>query len=279
MAHATSLLLHASAETADPGAGAAAYALAMAKALGAHLTAMSFQLDVVSPTRMYESPLLLEGRNAVHEHNQLVTEKADALRTAAAHLGVDADIRTERSYAHGVAHCVAHRARLVDWVIAAVGTDSLLNDRAVAEHLLFQSARPVIVVPANWSGTWACKRVLVAWDFSRNAARALSDALPLLQTAKEVRLVAFGDDKAFDNTTNSADVIQALARRGVTAQFQQAERGSARIGEALASAADAADADLLVMGAFGHSRFREFILGGATRHLLHNPALPTLMSH
>jgi nucleotide-binding universal stress UspA family protein len=279
MANKTSLLLQGSAETTDPETGAAAYALAMAKALGAHLTAMAFQLDVLSPTRMYESPLLLEGRTAVSQHNDLVKEKADALRAAAERLGVEADVRTTRSYAYGVAEVVAHHARLVDWVVATTSTGALLNDRALAEHLLFQSARPVIVVPTGWSGAWACRRVLVAWDFSRSAARALSDALPLLRMADEVRLMSFGDDKAFDTSIEGADVVQALARRGVTAQFQTAERGSAGIGEALASAAAAMDADLLVMGAFGHSRFREFILGGATRHLLQHPTLPTLMSH
>jgi nucleotide-binding universal stress UspA family protein len=279
MAHPQSILLQASAETTDPDTGAAAYALAMASALGAHLTALAFQLDVLSRTRMYESPLLLEGRTAVGQQNALAHDKAEALRAAAAALGVEADVRTERSYAHGVADAVTHRAQLADWVVAAVGSDALLNDRAIAEHLLFQAARPVIVVPGSWAGTWSCHRIFVAWDFSRNAARAVADALPLLRMATEVQLLAFGDDKAFDTTITGADVVQSLARRGVTASFRNAERGSTGIGEALSAAAKEAQADLLVMGAFGHSRLRDFVLGGATRHLLQTPALPTLMSH
>lgn len=279
MAEKASLLLHISAEAADPASGAAAYALGMAQALGAHLTAMTFQLDVLSRTRMYESPLLLEGRNAVGHHNQVVLDKATALREAAASLGVDADVRTERSFAYGVPEAVAERARLTDWVVAGVGTDALLNDRALAEHLLFQSARPVIIVPASWAGHWACRRILIGWDYSRSAARALSDAMPLLRQAQDVCLVAFGDDKAFDTSLKGDDVVQALARRGISARFESAERGNVGIGEAIATKAGAEAADLLVMGAFGHSRLREFILGGATHHLLQNPALPTLMSH
>lgn len=274
-----SLLLHVSAEAADPTSGAAAYALAMAKALGAHLTAMTFQLDVLSRTRMYESPLLQEGREAVAQHNQLVLDKAEALRATAAGLGVDADIRTERSFAYGIPETVAERARLSDWVVAGVGTEALMNDRSLAEHLLFQSARPVIIVPSSWAGAWACRRVVVGWDYSRSAARALSDAIPLLRKAQHVHLVAFGDDKAFDTSLKGDDVVAALARRGVSARFENAERGRAGIGEAIAAKAKAEAADLLVMGAYGHSRLREFILGGATQHLLQDPALPTLMSH
>lgn len=273
----SSLLLHISAEAADPASGAAAFALAMARALGAHLTTMAFQLDVVSPTRMYESPLLLEGRSAVDRHNRLALEKADALRTAAAALGLQADIRTERSYAHGVADAVAHRARLADWVVAGAGADGLLSDRAIAEHLIFHTARPVILVPPAWVPPFAAARIVVGWDYSQSAARAVSDALPLLAQAHDVRLVAFGDDKAFDTSIDGDTVVTALARRGVTARFDRAERGALGIGPALA--ARAAGADLLVMGAFGHSRLRDFVLGGATRHLLKDPPLPILMSH
>jgi nucleotide-binding universal stress UspA family protein len=271
------MLLHVSAEAEDPAGGAAAYALAMAKALGAHLTTMAFELDVVSPTRMYESPLLLEGRTAVDRHNRLALDKAEALRAAAAELGIEADVRAERSYAHGVADVVAHRAHLVDWVVAASGAEGVLSDRAVAEYLIFHSARPVIIVPTTWTPPWSARRILVGWDYSRSAARALSDAMPLLRTADDVRLLAFGDDKAFDTSIDGNTVVTALARRGVAARFEQADRGALGIGAALA--AQAADADLLVMGAFGHSRLRDFVLGGATKHMMKDPALPILMSH
>ena len=120
---------------------------------------------------------------------------------------------------------------------------------------------------------------MIAWDFSRVAARALADALPLLRRASAVTLVSFGDDKDFSSSLSRDDVMASLRRRGVEAEFRQLERGGREIGDAINDAAADCDADLLVMGGFGHSRVRDFVLGGATRTMLSAPRLPTLISH
>jgi nucleotide-binding universal stress UspA family protein len=136
---------------------------------------------------------------------------------------------------------------------------------------------PLILVVARQS--FACQRVMVAWDHSRTAARALHDSIPFLRLAEEVTLVAVGGEKRFQTSPDPATIETALAQKGLNARFKQIHLGEASIGQALQGHALQCGADLLVMGAFGHSRLREFILGGATQEVLDDPQLPVLMSH
>jgi nucleotide-binding universal stress UspA family protein len=148
------------------------------------------------------------------------------------------------------------------------------------EALIFDSGRPVLLLPEEpkrpLSGT--PQRIAVAWDHSRPAARALGDALPLLRRAKRVEVVTITDEKPLP-ARRAAWLIEHLARHEVEAVFEERPSGGKPIGEALETYALEHDIDLLVMGAYGHSRTREFVLGGATRSVLHRPAVWTLLSH
>lgn len=186
---------------------------------------------------------------------------------------------TDRSYIHSTPEIAADRGRLVDLIVAGICDEGLLSERMVAEALIFQSGRPVILVPDAHDGDYRADRIVVAWDFSRVAARALADALPFLLNAGEVSVIAFGDDKDFTSSVGKDDVLAALSRRGVSARYETRKRGDRTIGEALNATVAERRADLLVMGGFGHSRFRDFVLGGATRTMLAAPAVPTLISH
>jgi nucleotide-binding universal stress UspA family protein len=273
------VLLHAAAETCDPGRSAAAYALGLAGAFEAHLEALVLELDVVSPKSVYGRQIAAEARVQVHERNQQAGAVAGALRAAARAHGIDALVVTDRSHIHSTPEIAADRARIVDIVVAGVCDVGLLSERLVAEALVFESGRPVIIVPTDYHDSFQAERVVVAWDFSRVAARALAEAIPILHRAKDVTLVSFGDDKAFSSSINQNDVLAALARRGVQATFAHAERGSRNIGDAINAEALERRADLLVMGGYGHSRLRDFVLGGATQGILKAPAVPTLISH
>lgn len=273
------VLLHAASETLDPGRSAGAYALGLAGAFEAHLEALVLELDVITPNSAYGRQIAAEERARVGRRNEEVGVVADGLRTAAQEQGVEASVITDRSHIHSTPEIAADRARLADIAVAGICDEGLLSERMVAEALIFQSGRPVIVVPVDHDTGFHAERVLVAWDFSKVAARALSDALPLLRRASEVTLVSFGGDKDFASSLSPDDVIGALRRRDVDASFRQMERGSRDIGEAINAAAAESRADLLVMGGFGHSRFRDFVLGGATRTILTAPRLPTLISH
>jgi nucleotide-binding universal stress UspA family protein len=272
------VLLHAASETLDPACSAGAYALGLAGAFEAHLEALVLQLDVITPKGVYGRRIAAEERARIGRRNEEVVVAADALRAAAQEQGVNASVITDRSHIHSTPEIAVDHARLADIAVAGVCDDGLLNERMVAEALIFQSGRPVIIVPDGHRTGFRAERVVVAWDFGKVAARALSDALPFLRRASEVTLVSFGDDKDFASSLSPEDVTAALRRRDVEATFRQMARGSRDIGDAINAVATESRADLLVMGGFGHSRFRDFVLGGATRTILAEPRLPTLIS-
>src|SRR6185312_16316140 len=140
----------------------------------------------------------------------------------------------------------------------------------LAEAIIFGSGRPTLVLPEiSRPKPPRLDHVIVAWDFSRPAARAVADAIPLLEKAKRVHILTVTNEKAIDSNRSSAELARNLARHGIDVVVDRILRTQAASSEA----------DLLVMGAYGHSRFREFVLGGATRDILANPPVPVLFSH
>jgi nucleotide-binding universal stress UspA family protein len=119
----------------------------------------------------------------------------------------------------------------------------------------------------------------VAWDFGRTAARAVADALPILEKAKKVRVVTIADDKVIDTEHSAEELAKNLSRHGIDVVLDKIDAKGRPTGEVLESYALSYTVDLLVMGAYGHSRLREFILGGATKYLLSKPPFPILFSH
>jgi nucleotide-binding universal stress UspA family protein len=275
----SNVLLHVSGENAAPEQGPCRYAVDLAQAFGGHLTALVFELDVHSPTGADDLALTAAGHEAVNVRNRAVVRRGRELQQAAERAGVAVEVITDACYAYGVPGIVADHAKLNELTVAGIDNSGLLSERGIAEHVLFESGRPMIVVPKAYSGSFACDRIVVAWDFSRTAARALFDAHPFLSRASEVTVVTATDDKEFNNRLSGDRLINALARRDVAAQLIEVSRGSASIGELLLSVAHDRNADLLVMGGYGQSRWREFVLGGATRHILQGANLPVLMSH
>jgi nucleotide-binding universal stress UspA family protein len=152
--------------------------------------------------------------------------------------------------------------------------------RHLIEAALMTSGRPVLVVPYAGRYKAVGARVLVAWNNSREAARAVSDALPLLAQAASVTVleVSATGRRPADGGATGADIARHLARHGVNAEAH-AVAGSISVPDALLNYAADLSADLLVVGGYGHSRLRELILGGITRELLQHMTLPVLMSH
>ena len=149
------------------------------------------------------------------------------------------------------------------------------------EHVTLASGRPVLVVP--FAGRFATlgRRVVVAWDASREAARAVADAMPLLAAAEGVTVLAVDPEvgPAAQGELPGTDIALHLARHGVKVQIERTVSAGVPIGEVLLSRLADFGADLLVMGAYGHSRARELLLGGATRSILASMTAPVLMSH
>jgi nucleotide-binding universal stress UspA family protein len=149
------------------------------------------------------------------------------------------------------------------------------------ETLLFESGRPVVVLPLEFNSAKSdgIGTAAVAWDFSGPAARAISDALPLLGTAASVRVVTIDNEKPIEPGASQEDLRRFLARRGVTAMLDRDDAGGKKIDAALNDYVKQHGVDLLVMGGYGHSRVREFVLGGATAGMLSNPPVPVFVSH
>jgi nucleotide-binding universal stress UspA family protein len=141
--------------------------------------------------------------------------------------------------------------------------------------------RPVLVVPYAFERRPVGKRVLVAWNASREAARAVNDALPLLRRASHVDVVAFepGKSAGAHGDEPGADIGLYLARHGVKVTVSRVDAPDLDVGNQLLSRAFDLSSDLIVMGAWGHSRLRELVLGGVTRTLLESMTVPVLMAH
>ena len=151
----------------------------------------------------------------------------------------------------------------------------------LVETVVLHSARPTLILPSARHIEHIGTRALIAWDQSREAARAVADALPLLRCATEVRLVTWPEGDVTGPQVLQAQLDAArgwLARHGIDAQVQ-IERPTSSIADALLACADESRCDLIVMGAYGHARWAERLLGGATRGLLRAMPVPVLMSH
>jgi nucleotide-binding universal stress UspA family protein len=149
------------------------------------------------------------------------------------------------------------------------------------ESAIMSSGTPALVVPYAWRAGSLGNRVLIAWNASVEAARAVHGAIPLLQRAKTVEVAIFNPLKEPDVVSGElpgAGIKQYLARHNIKADVQE-EASEGDVGEALLSLAANLGSDLLVMGCYGHSRFREILLGGATRKVLSSMPLPVLMTH
>ena len=179
----------------------------------------------------------------------------------------------------GALAAVSLSARYADLVVAAQPEPGDGRARALAGELVLSVGRPVLFVPYAGRFTTLGKRILVAWNASREAARAVSDALPLLARADSVQLVAFDPVSADHGEVPAADVALYLARHGVKATAVRQSAPGLDIGAQILSRAADTGADLIVMGGYGHSRLRELVLGGATRSMLEAMTVPVLMSH
>lgn len=155
------------------------------------------------------------------------------------------------------------------------------DDPTVPDQLILSLGRPVLVVPYSGSFAQIGKTVLVAWDASRLATRAVNDALPLLVAAKRVCVLAVNPHGGEDGHGQipSADICLHLARHGVKAEAEHLYADDIDVGDVLLDRVADIGADLIVSGAYGHARWRELVLGGVTRHLLRHMTVPVLMAH
>ena len=257
-------------------------AIQLAKVLDCYLVG-------VAPTGLVDLPMLPGADQSLGEFR---AKAGDALRSQAEHAterfrgecraaGLKSfDAVIEQS---DQAHSLVRHAHCSDLTVLTQANPSAPGSRraqALVEEVVLYSARPTLILPYAGRFDTVGSNVLVAWDDSREAARALSDALPLLRLAKHVQVLSWSengtDDKALRARLDS--LHQWLMRQGVSADVR-VETTDIDIANAMLSRAADLSTDLIVMGAYGHARWTERVLGGATRGLLATMTVPVLMSH
>ena len=193
------------------------------------------------------------------------------------------DCRVVESLDIDVARVIALHARHADLVVLGQPDpeSTVTGHRQTLEEIVLSAGRPALVVPYIGPAKTLGERVVVAWDAGREAARAVNDALPILRRAKAVTVLSINPRPGIDGHGEEpgADLAVHLARHGVKVEVQHSKGEEIGVGNAILSRLADRGADLLVMGAYGHSRLRELVLGGATRRILQNMTVPTLMSH
>lgn len=188
-----------------------------------------------------------------------------------------------RSVCGDPAFIISEHSRYADLII--LGQYSPHNDHDVSAdfvgRVIINAGRPVLVMPDATQISTLGQRPLVAWNGSREAARAISGALPLLQRAPAVHIISLDSPEPSSHAPAhpSVEMASFLARHGVQAHVAEPSNGSGSIGERIMRHAQAIDADLIVMGGYGHSRAFEFVLGGATRAVLDAARIPVLFAH
>jgi nucleotide-binding universal stress UspA family protein len=215
-------------------------------------------------------------------HMEQLYRRAHAALDQFERIATGADVRSfERRLADdepGAA--LALQARYADLVVLSQSDpdDPVARlSQGLPEYVMLASARPVLVVPHSGHFPAIGSAVLVAWDASTAATRALANALPLLKRARRVTVAVFNPDEAHGQQPG-ADIALYLARHGIHAEVM-AQHTSIDVGEALLSLAADVDANLIVMGCYGHARVRELLLGGVTETILRSMTAPVLMSH
>jgi nucleotide-binding universal stress UspA family protein len=272
------ILLNLSADIRQEAA--ANYAISVAGAFAAHLKAITFAYDPVLSATVMGDVLPVDFINA---QRALAEEAANAAATKLNEMarpsGVSVETQVETTSFGAAADIFGQFARRFDLsIVGQANPDVIGPQNLIIEAALFQSGRPVVIVPYIQKAGLTLDRVLVCWDGGRQAARAIADALPFLRRAKTVEVVTVAEPLKSDDLPG-ADIARHLARHDLKADVKRIVRGGTDVADSILSYAADVSADFIVMGGYGHSRLREVILGGTTRGLLSSMTIPTLMSH
>ena len=254
-------------------------AFSLATALEAQLSVAIGALQISVRTILTSSTV----ESLISDENKRSAESASAAREQLAELARKSGLIVHTEILKGdlgsIKRRCANRARVHGLVFAEAGIPGELLGGALIEPLIFESGRPVIVVPNGFSADIALDHILVAWDGSAGAARAVWDSLPLLRLAKTIEIVTVTGEKELNEVQAAnalAGMLTYLDRKvSVTALALGGGTAAGRIKEQAAKSG----AGLVVQGAYGRSRWSELILGGVTREMLHDCTIPVLMSH
>jgi nucleotide-binding universal stress UspA family protein len=257
------------------------FALSVANTFDAHLAAVAYQYRFEVPGTVFAASAL----TAVIDEQRAESVKAsqDAIarfERAAKAAGVAIECRTPEVTLDEAPRAFAELARTYDLaVMRQPNPDEYGPEELLAEGALFGAGRPLLVVPYIQNRGLKLNRISMCWDGSRTAARAVADALPFLKKSDAVEIVMVHSKEGIRTEIAGTDIAQHLARHGVKVELTRLTVPDMDVAPAILSHIADWGSDLLVMGGYGHSRLREFILGGVTREIMRSMTVPTLMSH
>jgi len=250
----------------------------VAASFDAEITALAVEEDVsVRPSVMISADLGLPDEVKSTTGAQGLLKAFDA---AVAEIGARNVQRVAHLMAGDAPEHLALCARLKDLSIVPVKPD---DDRAerVIEGLIFQSGRPILLCPEELAAELPVNfdRVIVAWDHSAPAARAVGDAVSMLRRAHDVKVITATDENTLAEQQSGAALIRHLAEHGINASFEMVRIDGSSVGKIFEAEVKVRGIDLLVMGAYGHSRLSEWVWGGATKTIIGRPPCWVMMSH
>jgi nucleotide-binding universal stress UspA family protein len=257
--------------------------LAAARHLAGKFNAQVVGLYVIPAVQIY--PMMgYDAPPATYDGNQIFfnqhRDKVKAeFETAMKADGIEYAFQELQGRAPQIASDVADRGRAHDMILlSASQMDGVVGfEDDFAERVVMLAGRPVLVLPRTSGKTFDFSEIVLGWDGGREAARATFDAMPLLRQARRVRVV--GIDVAPRGREPASEIAETLAHHGVKTEIIHVTSDGMSAGETLLRSAHDHGAGLLIIGAYGHGRFSEFIFGGATRYVFRNLTLPVLMSH
>jgi nucleotide-binding universal stress UspA family protein len=256
------------------------FAISIADAFNAHVLGVAFSYEPVIPGMVMGGipPEIIESQR--RESDEKARAAVARFEASASRAGVAAESRIISASVSGAAEQLGRLGRRFDLVVVGQAQrDEASAAEVVDEGVLFDSGRPVVFVPYIQKAGLKLDRVMVCWDGSRAATRAIADAMPFLKKAKQVEIVMVSTKKPKDDEVAGADLGQHLARHGLKVDVKRITATDTDVSSTILSYAADSSTDLIVMGGYGHSRLREFILGGVTRGLLESMTVPVLMSH
>jgi nucleotide-binding universal stress UspA family protein len=220
------------------------------------------------------APDLLEAARNLGD--QLETRLAERL----GRLNLPAEVRRIDVFAEDIANIASRESRSTDTFVALRPNGAMHDSERLIESVLFGSGRHLLLVPSEGKLAAPFNRVFVAWNGSREAARALTEAMPYLHEASEVIIAVIDDEEPVEGQALlGSEAVVHLGHHGIEASLHRTKANGGEIGAKLLDEAERLQADLIVAGGYGHSRLREYLLGGVTRDLLHRASMPLVLAH
>ena len=258
-------------------------ALAIASTHGAALTGVVL---IAQPSPAILQRLGISNAPAIHEKSRAdAQESIDQFHQRAAAAGVEADVLKLECLEGDASAKLSRVARVYDLSIlrqANPDRDNASFVAGLAEEVMFSSGRPVLYMPYIGAHEIPFKRGLIAWDGSRSSARAVHDALPLLENMDQVTILVIDSntmEPSSDGIMPGEGLSRHLHRHGISSEIQRLMRGDSSTSTLVLNELANTGADLLVMGGYGTPKLREIILGGVTRTVLETMTVPVFMSH